>query len=101
MRALRGGATLLCEGGVLGVGMGLVVYALHGVVDTVAIGAKPGFIVWAFFGLIAGVRCRAHRWAELPREAETLEDVRASGRGGPSRVPSDARFAETMPTGAR
>jgi O-antigen ligase len=47
---------------VIGSTIALLVFALHGLVDTIAIGAKPGFVVWAFAGLLAAIRTRAHRW---------------------------------------
>ncbi len=50
---------------VAGLGLGLLVWAVHGTLDTIAIGAKPGWVLWALAGILAAVRHQAHRW--LPR----------------------------------
>jgi len=46
----------------LGAAFGLLAQLVHGAVDAVAIGAKPGFLAWAWIGLITGVRLRARHW---------------------------------------
>ena len=60
IRRHTAGSTL--EPLVVGLALGLLAHALHGLVDAVAIGAKPGFIPWAMVGLIAAIRHRVHRW---------------------------------------
>ncbi len=49
---------------VVGLALGLLAHVIHGLVDAVAIGAKPGFIPWAFVGLIAAIRLGVHRWSQ-------------------------------------
>jgi O-antigen ligase len=46
----------------VGLSLGLAAQALHGLVDALAIGAKPGFVVWAAAGLLVALRVHAHRW---------------------------------------
>ncbi len=62
---------------VMGLGLGLLVYALHGTLDAIAIGAKPGCLVWAMAGVLAGVRHQAHRWVPRPPRLEP-----SGGHGG-------------------
>ena len=48
---------------VVGLAAGLAAHAAHGMFDALAIGAKPGFLPWAFAGTLVGARHYAHRWA--------------------------------------
>ncbi len=57
---------------VVGLALGLLAVAFHGLVDALAIGAKPGLVVWAFAGLLAGVRVNAHRWTPAASERQPL-----------------------------
>jgi O-antigen ligase len=52
---------------VVGLAVGLAAHAMHGMVDALAIGGKPGFIPWAAAGSLAGVRHYAHRWVPRPQ----------------------------------
>ena len=61
-RARRRLAGTALEAAVMGVALALAAYALHGLVDTIAIGAKPGFYIWAYAGVLAALRARAHQW---------------------------------------
>lgn len=45
---------------VLGLGGGLAAHLLYGLTDTVALGAKPGFLFWMLLGLIAGLHAQAN-----------------------------------------
>jgi O-antigen ligase len=45
-----------------GLALGLAAQALHGLVDALAIGAKPGFLSWAAAGLLVALRCQGYRW---------------------------------------
>jgi O-antigen ligase len=66
---------------VLGVGMGLLAHVVHGLVDAVAIGAKPGFLPWALAGLIAGLRPRVSAWsAPAPADLGPPPAYRIIGR---------------------
>jgi putative inorganic carbon (HCO3(-)) transporter len=40
---------------VLGLGGGLLAHLVYGMVDAVALGAKPGFVFWMLLGLISGL----------------------------------------------
>jgi putative inorganic carbon (HCO3(-)) transporter len=53
-RAARVRARLM-EAFVLGLGGGLLAHMLYGVLDAVALGAKPGALWWMFLGLIAAL----------------------------------------------
>jgi putative inorganic carbon (HCO3(-)) transporter len=66
LRAHRRLAKTALDPLVVGLALGLLAVALHGLVDALAIGAKPGFVVWAFAGVLAGVRARARRWVAPP-----------------------------------
>ena len=46
-----------------GLSFGLLAHALHGLVDSVSLGSKAGFVAWAFAGVLAGVSAQAGRWA--------------------------------------
>ncbi|MFN2251653.1 MAG: O-antigen ligase family protein [Anaerolineae bacterium] len=50
---------------VVGLAFGLAAHALHGLIDALAIGGKPGFVPWAAAGALVGLRRYAYRW--LPR----------------------------------
>jgi putative inorganic carbon (HCO3(-)) transporter len=39
----------------LGLGCGMLAHQLYGLTDAVALGAKPGVVLWLFLGLMAGV----------------------------------------------
>jgi hypothetical protein len=65
---------------VVGLALGLAAQALHGLVDALAIGAKPGFLVWAFAGVLAGIRANARRWVE--RRPSPPAPSPNTGRGG-------------------
>ncbi len=59
---------------VVGLALGLLAHVIHGLVDAVAIGAKPGFIPWAFVGLIAAIRLRVHRWSPEPERVDNARE---------------------------
>lgn len=66
---------------VIGLAGSLLVYALHGLVDAMAIGAKTGFVVWAMAGLLVGVREKAHRWVNAPGVPVVGDDGAAAVSG--------------------
>jgi putative inorganic carbon (HCO3(-)) transporter len=45
----------------VGLAANLVAYGVYGMVDTVALGARPGFIFWLLLGLIAGLYSNVER----------------------------------------
>jgi hypothetical protein len=47
----------------LGLGGGLLAHLLYGLMDAVALGAKPGVLFWMLLGLIVGLhrQAQAHR----------------------------------------
>jgi O-antigen ligase len=81
-RAIRRTAGTPLEPLAIGLLFGLVAHGLHGVVDAVAIGAKPGFLVWAFAGLLAGVRFRAAEWTPGSGEWRPLPPADRTGEAG-------------------
>ncbi|MGB4871794.1 MAG: O-antigen ligase family protein, partial [Candidatus Promineifilaceae bacterium] len=63
---------------VIGLAGSLAAYFVYGLLDTVALGAKPGFIFWMLLGVVAGSR-------RLTAGGETTEDTNRGereGRGG-------------------
>ncbi|MFQ5460016.1 MAG: O-antigen ligase family protein, partial [Anaerolineae bacterium] len=56
---------------VVGLAFGVMAYGLHGLVDAVAVGAKPGFLVWALAGTLVGARRGAHTWSMVTRGGVT------------------------------
>jgi len=66
---------------VVGLAFGLLAHMFHGLVDAVAIGSKPGFVAWAFAGLLAAVRIRGRVWTA---EAPALHRVGADTPDGSS-----------------
>lgn len=47
-----------------GLALGLAAQAVHGLVDALAIGAKPGFLVWAAAGILVALRRNGHSWVK-------------------------------------
>jgi O-antigen ligase len=47
-----------------GLALGLSAQAVHGLVDALAIGAKPGFLVWAAAGILVALRRHGYNWAK-------------------------------------
>ena len=73
---------------VLGLGGGLLAHLLYGLVDTVALGAKPGVVFWMVLGLIAALYTRLTsggeagltRWG-LPGVARDTSQLPPAGPG--------------------
>ncbi len=40
---------------VLGLGAGILAHHVYGLTDAITLGAKPGFLLWAIFGLVAAI----------------------------------------------
>lgn len=72
-RAHRRLAGTPLDAAVVGIAAGLAGHAVHGLSDALAIGAKPGFYVWAFVGTLVGIRYYAHRWANAPERHHASE----------------------------
>lgn len=51
---------------VVGLAANLLAFFVYGLIDTVALGARPGFLFWLFLGLIAGL----HQTHHVDHEAE-------------------------------
>jgi hypothetical protein len=49
----------------VGLGANLVAYGVYGMVDAVALGARPGFIFWLLLGLIAGLYRNVERSRQM------------------------------------
>jgi len=69
---------------VVGLGVALAAHATHGLFDALAVGAKPGFVPWAFAGTLAGMRHYAHRWVERAGEETRVKRDSRSSRDGSS-----------------
>jgi hypothetical protein len=62
----------------IGLAAALAAYGLYGLFDAVAIGSKPGFIVWALAGTLAGIRYHARLWALPSPDAPAAGAVAAA-----------------------
>ena len=56
----------------LGLGGGLLAHMIWGMTDTIALGARPGFLFWIILGLICGLHQQAQE------RAETIESIASS-----------------------
>ena len=58
----------------LGLGGGLFAHLLYGLTDAVALGAKPGVLLWMLLGLIAGLHRQAQEyWAVVDSNVPATE----------------------------
>ena len=75
---------------VSGSAVGLLAYALHGLVDAVAVGAKPGFLVWSVAGLLVGLDAHASRLVGANSQGQRgARGVRSASRGASISTPSE------------
>jgi len=62
-RSLEPGARALQWAVLLGLGGSLLAHMVYGLMDAVALGAKPGILFWMLLGLIAGLQTQPERTA--------------------------------------
>jgi O-antigen ligase len=68
-------ADVASRGLALAIGCGLLAHQLFGLVDAIALGAKPAFLYWTFLACVARLRYDRELSAALPRDPGVYHDL--------------------------